>query len=825
MTLLAIQHVDSTRWLMLLFDTAVKSLLLLSIAATVTWAIRRRSAAMRHMVWTLSIIGLLCLPVLSTALPGLEVSLPQPVRAKLAMTQHDQTVSEPIAAVTETRKLMSDNLSPEGDATANAAVAPVPAIQSEQPFDLHWSAWAFVIWAAVTLTMLASMTVGVLMVRRHVRRSIPAPEGWISLLNRICNRMGVSAKVRLLKSDWSNIPFTCGILRPSIVLPKEADEWSTERRNIVLVHEVAHIKRADCLTQLIARLARTLYWFNPLTWVACRMLRIEQERACDDLVLASGHMPSEYASHLLEIVRTLRSMRCQSPAAVAMARKSHFEGRMLAILDQSRNRRAITRLGALVATVLLAGVVVPVACIRASGPDKPELSQTAQSALNTEGKFCGTLTSGITVELISVSQHPSEGKAWWRPDGSPMEKAPHARMASTGIGQVEPGKRAVELAIAVTNAPTEDIGVTWKWDAVTSTCRSDQVMADGKIVQGLRAIEGILPADRHVTGFTVGIASGQWSTRYSASVRGQEVIALRGQRVISIEVNAGGAVFSPVIEQAGQTIINVAYDLPADYEARVVAIDQSGKLHTGELTGGSAGKTRQSTATFHMPASEIKGYKLQARPYEWIRFRNISLEPGQKTDVEVITGPEASSAVEKALDPTKTKQVKAWVEKFFRSNYRDITARQTIEWGQPQQLPNGNLSIRYKYLATIWDKDKVTDDQVFTFTPQGKFVSVEKIMPPAPADPQARQQWLVDRVKDFFNNNYRDITARQTIEWDQPQQLPDGNLSIRYKYLATIWGKDKITFDEVFTFTPQGKFVSAKKLSKAPATQPSTQPN
>ena len=170
-------------------------------------------------------------------------------------------------------------------------------------------------------------------------------------------------------SDVAAMPATWGIVRPVALIPTEADDWSEERKRIVMLHELAHVKRWDTLTQMVAQIACAFYWFNPLAWLAARQVRIERERACDDLVLASGFRATDYGEHLLEIVRSLRSPLCTSLTSVSIARTSHFEGRLLAILDPKRNRRALTRLAVIVGLVVLSCVVIPMGAMRLAAQD------------------------------------------------------------------------------------------------------------------------------------------------------------------------------------------------------------------------------------------------------------------------------------------------------------------------------------------------------------------------------------------------------------------------------------------------------------------------
>ncbi len=171
------------------------------------------------------------------------------------------------------------------------------------------------------------------------------------------------------------MPMTWGWIRPVVLLPAEADSWGVDRRRGVLLHELAHVKRLDCLTQAIARAACAVYWFHPLAWVAARRMRVERERACDDVVLLAGARASEYAGHLLEVARGLRASRAAALAVLAMARPSQLEGRLLAILDPDRRRRGPGRGMALIALITATLMLLPLATLRLGARRPPPRSQ------------------------------------------------------------------------------------------------------------------------------------------------------------------------------------------------------------------------------------------------------------------------------------------------------------------------------------------------------------------------------------------------------------------------------------------------------------------
>jgi len=140
---------------------------------------------------------------------------------------------------------------------------------------------------------------------------------------------------------------------PVILLPASADSWPEERLDLVLEHELAHVRRRDLWWRLAGTLACCLYWFHPLAWWAAAQQRKESEMSCDDQVL-TGCSSEQYATGLVAVAREASGHA--TPAAVmAMAKPRELEGRLLAVLDSSRRRGSASWLG--VAGALIAGLL------------------------------------------------------------------------------------------------------------------------------------------------------------------------------------------------------------------------------------------------------------------------------------------------------------------------------------------------------------------------------------------------------------------------------------------------------------------------------------
>ena len=321
-----------------LAESAAKATLVLVAALTAAIALRAKSAACRHGLWTAALAGALMVPLLVPVVPGLPV-LPVWSHAAPASVPY---LSSPDAARTAAAAAAE---APQRVSVAAAAIPPTGVTPTGRARLPEWplQAWLVVLWAAGATTVLGRYAVGLAAAARLVRRAKPLDDLlWEDRLLDAVGRLDVRVVPPLLVSSATPVPLTCGIRRPALVLPDEARTWDDRRSAVVLLHELAHVRRRDCLVQALVQLACAAYWFHPLIWVAARRLRAERERACDDLVLVAGTPGPDYAEHLLGIARAARHPAPAAAAALAMARVSELEGRLLAILDGTRSRRGVS---------------------------------------------------------------------------------------------------------------------------------------------------------------------------------------------------------------------------------------------------------------------------------------------------------------------------------------------------------------------------------------------------------------------------------------------------------------------------------------------------
>jgi len=153
---------DSFHGLTILLDAAIKGLAVLAVAAAATLALRRGLAALRHMVWSLSVLGLLCIPVLSVTLPQWRVPLlpswaavPAPVPVATPAAPPQATVETPSMPLPPVTVALSDPWQrPQGELPAGTAfpaktepLATAASTPASLPPSPPWSIWVLLGWA------------------------------------------------------------------------------------------------------------------------------------------------------------------------------------------------------------------------------------------------------------------------------------------------------------------------------------------------------------------------------------------------------------------------------------------------------------------------------------------------------------------------------------------------------------------------------------------------------------------------------------------------------------------------------------------------------
>jgi HEAT repeat protein/beta-lactamase regulating signal transducer with metallopeptidase domain len=364
-----------------LLPVALKGAVILAMTAMAALLLRRASAATKHLVWSLGIVGVFVVPVAAWAVPSLRLPIAiQTPRVWTVTSEASSPVSSVMpgeAASAESEDVYSESLPGSQVASPLRSMPHTPARNDSawltQVRSIHPGLSLTAVWLAGVVLMLTYFQRGLRNASWLVRRAETVEdERWHMHLERAAAQMGVRRNTLLLLSRDTAVPITCGLRQPIILLPADAVTWSDERARIVLLHELAHIHRRDCLIHYLAQVTRALHWFNPLAWLAVSRLTAERERACDDLVLATGTRGSNYAEHLLDIARGMRS-RQPLVSALAMARPSELEGRLLAILDSARDHRPANR------RRLAAGAVLSVVAVAAIGALRIESVVEARS--------------------------------------------------------------------------------------------------------------------------------------------------------------------------------------------------------------------------------------------------------------------------------------------------------------------------------------------------------------------------------------------------------------------------------------------------------------
>jgi len=169
---------------------------------------------------------------------------------------------------------------------------------------------------------------------------------------------GCNRQIELLISPKISSPLTWGMWRHKIIFPLAAYGWSEELLQQSISHELGHVQRGDWILQIVARIAISLYWINPLIWLAHRNLLIETEKACDDVAVENSGSPLAYAQNLLQLANSF-SEKSSTLAPGLLGTQSSLSHRIRHILKQEATGRSSDTSNILPSLLFAALIVAP----------------------------------------------------------------------------------------------------------------------------------------------------------------------------------------------------------------------------------------------------------------------------------------------------------------------------------------------------------------------------------------------------------------------------------------------------------------------------------
>jgi beta-lactamase regulating signal transducer with metallopeptidase domain len=232
-------------------------------------------------------------------------------------------------------------LSGRGFGASSPAVLPPANLAAEINLSSSWANYLFALWGIGAGLSLLRLSVGLWRVRQIRGRCCevdlatldPATAG---LLRTFRSRR----QVKLCVSSEVAAPAAIGFFQPAVVFPAGLlSQLSAEEMKVILLHELAHLRRWDDWTNLGQKIVKALFFFHPAVWWIENRLTLEREMACDDIVLAQTGSPRAYASSLISFAEKLRYVRGLALAQSLVSRVCQMSLRVAHILDARRPSR------------------------------------------------------------------------------------------------------------------------------------------------------------------------------------------------------------------------------------------------------------------------------------------------------------------------------------------------------------------------------------------------------------------------------------------------------------------------------------------------------
>jgi len=332
---------------------------------------RKRSAAFRHCLLCLALVKLL-LP------PGLYSSVGfghwlgrahERITEERFVAARSHLASEPLVP---DLLVMATRTNRIGATRPAWPSAPPPSARSERPAGHGHRTILFGAWLAISMLFALGIAVRAWRMLGWLRQATPVRDPRIVALLGECRReLGIRRGVRLAVLPGPISPMLHGVVHPTIVIPRTLT-FKPQLLRPALLHELAHLRRADPLVNVLQVVLQVLWFFHPGVWLANRLIRRDREEACDDVVLGSPCIEAkDYARCILDVLRGDTRHCRMLPGLLAVAQSfRRARARIVRILDTRRVLAARLGLCGIVTLAALGTFLLPTATTQAPGKPK-----------------------------------------------------------------------------------------------------------------------------------------------------------------------------------------------------------------------------------------------------------------------------------------------------------------------------------------------------------------------------------------------------------------------------------------------------------------------
>jgi bla regulator protein BlaR1 len=391
---------------------------LIAILLAADWLLRRKvRAVFRYWLWMLVLAKLFLPTTLSSPVSiGLLTGNTLPA-INIAATE--QPVGGDISNVLP--------YSPRTAGTGKAGVAlplhtesPIQSQAVTPAVSLTRQGGIFLVWLMVVCAMLLLLMQRAVFVCGLVRQSAEATDLMNDALKFCCNQMGIRQTIGLKISPNATSPAVCGLFRPVILVPQGlGSSLGISSLRVVLMHELAHIKRGDLWINLIQTVLQIAYFYNPLLWVANWVIRRVREQAVDEAVqVALGERASQYPETLLNVARLAFERPALSLRLIGVVEsKSALTSRIKRMLTRPIPKTAKLGIIGSAVVILLAAVLLPMAKAKDNNSTIDYASVTVREGVGFDGFVVGD--ANCTGEFIKSKlgkpdeENKSEQQGWW----------------------------------------------------------------------------------------------------------------------------------------------------------------------------------------------------------------------------------------------------------------------------------------------------------------------------------------------------------------------------------------------------------------------------